>query len=220
VETGRPGFEQVFASPRFDHFEAHPEAAQIFNGAMDDKTRRAAPAIAASYDFGSLRRLVDVGGGHGRLLGTILRAHPHLLGTLFELPSAIAGARSVLDALEVTARVDLVVGDFFAEVPRADGYLLFNILHDWSDEDAGRILRTIARAMEPGARVLVIEMVVSAERNRPSPVAWLDLNMLVALGGRERTEDEFRALASGAGLRLERVVKAPAPYAILECVPA
>lgn len=220
VETGRPGFEQVFASARFDYFEAHPEAAEIFNGAMDDKTRRAAPAIAASYEFGAMRRLVDVGGGHGRLLGTILRAHPHLEGTLFDLPSVVAGARGVLDALEVTARVDLVGGDFFAEVPRADGYLLFNILHDWSDEDAGRILRTIARAMAPGARVLVVEMIVSPERNRRSPVAWMDLNMLVALGGRERTEDELRALAAGAGLRLARVVRTPAPYAILECVPA
>lgn len=217
VETGRPGFEQVFASKRFDHFEANPEAARIFHDAMDDKTRRVAPAIARHYDFASIRRLVDVGGGHGRLLGTILGAHEHLLGTLLDRPSVIAGARAILDALDVTARVELVPGDFFAEVPRADGYILFNILHDWSDEDARRILGTITRAMAPDARVLIVEMVIPPERNQPSPAVWMDLHMLVALGGCERTEEDFRALASGAGLRLDRVVKTPTPYSILEC---
>ena len=155
------------------------------------------------------RQVVDVGGGQGVLLAAVLRAHPHLRGVLFDQPAVVAGAAPVLRAAGVADRCEVVGGDFFAAVPAGgDVYLLSRILHDWDDARATALLRVLHRAARPGARLVVVERVLPPG-DAPHPGKLIDLTMLVMLGGRERTEAEFRALLAGAGFSLTRVVPLP-----------
>ena len=157
--------------------------------------------IAAAYEFGTLGLVVDVGGGHGSLLSAILTRHPGVRGILFDLPAGIAAAERGLGGS--LPRCKLVAGDFFDAVPEgANAYLMKKVLHDWSDDDAVRILANCRRAMAPGGRVLVAETLIPPG-NAPDPIKVMDVNMLVVTGGRERTADEFAALFSRAGLAAE-----------------
>ncbi len=164
-----------------------------------------AAAVRDAYDFGAVRTLVDVGGGHGMLVGTVVAANTSLRGVLFDQPQVVEGAGPTLEQLAVRGRVTIVGGDFFQEVPRGDAYLLSHIIHDWDDERSVAILRTIRRAAEPGARLLVVEAVIPP-LNAPSFGKLLDLEMLVLPGGVERTETEYRELFAAGGFRLTRVV--------------
>jgi SAM-dependent methyltransferase len=162
--------------------------------------------------------VVDVGGGHGRLLSAILARYPSVEGILFDLPGGIAAAEAGLGG--PLPRCKLVAGDFFEAVPEgANAYLMKKVLHDWSDDDAVRILANCRRAMAPGGRVLVAETVVPPG-NAPDPIKVMDVNMLVVTGGRERTADEFAALFERAGLKAGRVVPTGARVSILEAVAA
>jgi hypothetical protein len=173
------------------------------------------PALLAAYDFSRFQQLVDIGGGEGALLRDILAATPKLQGILFDLPTVVAGAAEVLTS-DVAARCQVVGGNFFDSVPEgADAYLLKSVIHDWPDEDAARILRNARRAMRPEATLLLIEkMVESAAR----PAGFLDLLMLV-IGGRERTEADFRSLVASAGFSLTRVIPT-GESCLIECHPA
>jgi SAM-dependent methyltransferase len=172
--------------------------------------------IASAYEFGDLGVVVDVGGGHGRLLSAILARYPSVEGILFDLPGGIAAA----GLGGPLPRCKLVAGDFFEAVPEgANAYLMKKVLHDWSDDDAVRILANCRRAMAPGGRVLVAETVVPPG-NAPDPIKVMDVNMLVVTGGRERTADEFAALFERAGLKAGRVVPTGARVSILEAVAA
>jgi hypothetical protein len=169
------------------------------------------------FDWRRFGRLVDVGGGSGQTLFALLERHPAAKGVLFDLPSVVAGASLKLQALGVASRVEVVGGDFFQSVPSGgDCYVAKTIIHDWSDDDARKILRNVRSAMVPTGRVLLYETVVSP-RNTASFAKFLDLEMIVmASGGRERTQDEFRALFASAGLKLERIVPTAGPFSILE----
>jgi hypothetical protein len=162
-------------------------------------------AVAQAYDFSGIETLVDVGGGHGALLASVLAAHPSLRGVLFDLPTAIEGARGEVAARGLASRCELVAGDFFAAVPAgADAYILTGILHDWDDERSVAILRCRRRAIRASGRLLIGEQVLP-EGGEPFFGKLLDLEMLVLVGGRERTEDEVpgparpRRLRAGAG---------------------
>ena len=214
VRTGLPSFELVFGAPRFDWLEQNPDAAALFQAAMVSLGGDVAEAIATAYPFGDLRLLVDVGGGHGQLLSAILARHPAVEGVLFDLPRGIAAAETGVGG--PLPRCKLVAGDFFESVPSgADGYIMKKVLHDWTDDDAVRILDNCRRAMAPGGRVLVAETVIPAG-NAPDPIKVMDVNMLVVTGGRERTADEFAALFARAGLEAGRVVSTGARISILE----
>ena len=176
------------------------------------------PVIATAYDFTGIGHLVDVAGGHGSLLAAILRANPHLHGTLFDLPSVIAGAReeSGLQASDLAGRLTFAEGSFFEAVPDGgDAYLLKWILHDWQDAEARQILATCRRAMVPGKRVLLAEMVITPG-NSPFMGKFLDLSMLTIVGGRERTRAEYEHLLVASGFRLSRVIPTALPYSIVE----
>jgi len=226
VRTGETAFDHVFGMGTFDYFARHPEAAAIFNEAMTEGTRWAAPAVIAAYDFSRFQTIVDIGGGNGTLLAAILAANPGLRGTVFDLAMGVAGARSHLEAAGVADRRQVVEGDFFVQpLPSgADAYLLKSVIHDWDDERSIAILENCRRAMPAHGKLLLVEPVLPASVERSEAhqrMVMSDLNMLAVAGGRERTEDEFGALLKSAGFRLTAVVPAGAPsiYSVIEGVP-
>jgi SAM-dependent methyltransferase len=220
VRSDSPSFTHVFGKSFFDYCQAHPDAAAVFDEAMTNFSHRAIDAVIPAYDFSAIHKLVDVAGGHGSLLAAILKANPRLTGVLFDLPSVIDGARKKGHLAQLASRCELVAGDFFTGVPEgADAYLLKHIIHDWSDESAIRILRNCRKAMRPGGRLLLIEMVIPPG-NEPHFGKLLDLEMLVnTQGGRERSEAEYRELLTAAGFRLNRIVPTKAPTSVIEGTP-
>jgi len=213
---GASGFERVHGMTTWEWFDRHPEEQEAFAGAMVGITRLYAPGVAAAYPFGEARRLCDVGGGHGDLLAEVLLRHPRLEAVLLDSPGVLAGARPFLDARGVLERIELVEGSFFDRVPAGcDVYLLKNVLHDWDDERALRILANCRRAMRAGHRLLVVEVLVEDGSTRDiGPLS--DLQMMVVCGGRERGAAEYARLFEGAGFRLRRVVPAPGPMSVVE----
>ena len=212
LRDGGTPFERVFGDRFFDHLARTPDDEAAFNASMAGRGAREAGDVVAAYDFGGLRRLVDVGGGTGVLLSAILRATPALEGVLMDRPAAIEAARARLEADGLAARSECVAGDFFADVPAgADAYLLSRVVHDWPDDDAARILSACRAAMASDARVLLVEAVLP-ERARDAPEAIrMDLHMLILFGGRERTAAEYRDLLAAAGLELRRIVPTRSP---------
>jgi hypothetical protein len=218
VQSGESGFHHRYGTSVFAWYQEHPERSEVFDQAMGDLSRQQTAAILAAYSFAEVRHLVDVGGGRGELLKTVLQAHGQLQGTLYDQPW-------VVDPVEVpeALRGRLMVrgGDFFTAVPEgADAYLLKHILHDWDDGSCLKILQAIRSAMAPGARVLIVEQVIPPG-NDPFPGKLLDLNMLVMTqGGRERTPEGFSRLLGQAGLELSRILPTAAPVSVIEAVAA
>jgi O-methyltransferase domain/Dimerisation domain len=215
LRTGDPAWEIAHGMPVFEYYEAHPESAATFNAAMAEHTRDAAPELVAAGDFSRFGTVVDVGGGDGTLLAAILAAEPSVEGIAFDVADALG---------EPSVRCRMVAGDFFASVPDgADAYVLKQILHDWADEPATAILRSCRAAMGPHARLLILERMLP-ERATPADLAPLlvDILMLVATGGRERTEREFRELLAAADLELLSVseVLPPFGYRVIEAAVA
>jgi O-methyltransferase domain/Dimerisation domain len=204
VRTGQSGFERAHGTTWIDFYERNPEQSATFNRAMSEHTRDAAPGILAAADLGRFGTLVDVGGGDGTLIAAALRAEPTLAGVLFDLPSGLGAAAETLRAAGVAERCRLAAGDFFVAVPEgADAYLLKQILHDWDDEEAVAILRTMRQAMAPGASLLIVERLLPEVASAADAQALLvDVLMLVVTGGRERTEQEFRDLLDAAGFEV------------------
>lgn len=214
VRTGASGFEQIHGAPVWSYLRDHPEDGAIFNGAMTAYTEVTANAALAACDFSGIGTLVDVGGGQGAFLAAILSKYPGMRGVLFDLPEVASG--EILKASGVADRSRVEGGDFFKGVPSGDAYILKHIIHDWSDEDAVKILSSVARAAAPGSRVLLVEAVLKP-RGEPDPGKIIDIEMLVMTnGGRERTADEFADLFRRAGLTPGRVIPTEAPVFILE----
>lgn len=214
VRTGRPA---VPAHAFFDMVRADRGLGDMFDRAMSDIDGLGQRAVLAAYDFTRYRTVVDIGGGRGAMLSEILRRVPGCAGVLFDLPEVVADP-AVLPA-GTADRCTVVGGSFFDAVPEGgDVYVLKHILHDWPAEQAGQILRTVRAAMAPTARLLVIELVLP-DRNRPHPGNYIDLEMLVHTGGRERTESEYRALLAGAGFALISCTPTLSPENVLEAVP-
>jgi hypothetical protein len=215
VMTGRPAFEHEHGERFFDYLAHHPDEAARFDAGMTGASRRHAQEMLAACDFAPFRLAVDVGGGQGLLLAMLLAAHPSLRGVLFDRPAVVRDATYLQEA-GVADRCRIVEGDFFERVPPGgDLYILKGILHDWADEPAGRILRNCRNAMAEGGRILAFEMLVPSG-NRPHPALFMDLNLMVLTGGRERTRAEFRSLFRAVGLKLARVMRTPSPFSLLE----
>ena len=221
LRSGHDGVTPVFGKNLFEVFAEHPEWAQNFNRAMSNFSASVAAAVLKAYDFSEIRRLADVGGGHGMLLGSILKQYPSMEGVLFDLPEVIAGAPSSNHLAGCGGRVQMEPGSFFERVPSGcDAYLLKHIIHDWSDEHCRKILGLIRDQLPAAGRVLVCEMVVPDEPGMV-PSKALDIEMLVMTpGGKERTRAEFADLFASAGLRLVRVVPTDGPMCVLEARPA
>lgn len=222
VTTGKSAFEHVYGEPFFEHLAKDPEASLVFNDAMSSHSRMAQSAVAASYDFSPFSTIVDVGGGDGTLLELILKQNPGARGVLFDQPHVVLGARERLARSDVADRCDIVGGSFFTSVPPGgDAYILATVIHNWDDEQATAILRTCRRAMEEEATLLLSELVIPPG-NTPFFGKLLDLDMMINLGGKERTEDEHRQLLAASGVDLVEVLPAYGPSSVLtiiECVP-
>jgi SAM-dependent methyltransferase len=223
VRTGEmaPKLLHGVESP-FELMEEHPEDEQHFNRSMLELTRGVAAVLPAFYDFAGAKLVVDVGGGFGALLPPLLHAKPELRGLVYDLPRCAEGARRLMAAEGLAGRCEFSGGDFFESVPAGgDVYLLKSVIHDWDDARSRTILECCRAALRPGARLLVLEWIVP-ERVGPGDVGIVgtDLNMLVMVGGRERTEAEYRALLASAGLRVTRVIPTPAAMSLIEAVPA
>jgi hypothetical protein len=224
VRTGEPAWDRITGASSFEHMRRNPEFQAMFNRAMAEGTRNAAPGIAEAGGFDRFRSVVDVGGGDGTLLAAVLRAHPHLRGTVFDLAEGMEEAPRVLAAAQVSDRGTAEAGDFFAAVPGGhDVYLTKSVIHDWDDDRAGRILRNIRAAMGPDGTLLVVEPVMpDAPSSSPDVLMMVmsDLNMLVCTGGKERTEDEFRTLLADAGFAVRAISPVPGPtnYSVIEAV--
>ena len=221
VKTGQPGFDTAHGVSLFEFLAHHPGEAAVFDAAMAERTASFAPSVAAGYDFSGISTVVDVGGGRGTLLAAILRGHPHLQGTLFELPGVAAGAKAVLAAAGIADRCDVATGDFFDRLPAgADCYLLANVLHDWDDTKAAQILANCRTAATRHGRILIIERLIPADPAQAVPVLLSDINMLVISSrGRERTNSEYRELLHTAGLRPGSIRPVTFPYGIIEGLP-
>ncbi len=220
VQTGQSAWAQMHGDDVFDYFGRNPEAATIFNRAMTSLTALATKAVVEGFDFTGINTLIDIAGGHGRLLTEIVEANSSLRGMLFDLPHVIEGARESVAKSSSADRVEFVSGDFFVSVPAGgDAYLMKHIIHDWDDERALVILQNIKRAMNPNGRVLLVESVI-VDGNNQDFGKLMDIEMLVSPGGKERTAAEYEELFARAGLRMTRIVPTKSAYSVIEAVNA
>ncbi|BAQ64711.1 methyltransferase [Geminocystis sp. NIES-3709] len=217
VETGKPAFDEVFGMDVFEYFKSHPQDAEIFENSMNSFSFIEEKAILSYYDFSPFNTIVDVGGGYGEMLGSILEKYPSSKGILFDEEYVISNCQPTLKKHGISNRCQAISGSFFDSIPSGgDVYMLKHIIHDWDDERAIKILKNCQDAMTHNSKILVMEMIVN-DRNLPSSAKMLDLNMLVMCpGGKERTKEEFEQLFSQAGLILDHIIFTNEDICILE----
>jgi hypothetical protein len=218
VRTGKQALDKIYGMPIFQFFRQHPEEGQLFNQSMSDLSTIDSPAVADAYSFGEIQSIVDVGGGHGLLLATILSRNAHLKGTLYEVPHVVDGAKNG-PLKPFMDRCTLASGDMFSAVPTgADAYIMKHIIHDWPDDVCIKILKACRKGVNPGGKLLVVDNVIQPG-NEFAPGKFLDLQMLIFPGGCERTEKQFRELFAAAGWQLSRAIPTTAIESIVEGVP-
>jgi hypothetical protein len=219
VRTGEPAWDRVRGVPFFDYLKEHPEDAALFDRAMTSLSSWEVEAVLETMDFSAFPMIVDIGGGEGRFLASILKTTPRSRGVIFDQPATLGAAQSFLARAGLAGRCDAVAGDFFASVPAGgDAYLLKYIVHDWDDEAAINILRNCRTAMTADASIFLFETVIPGPEE--SHLAKLqDLEMLLLLGSRERTVDDYRSLLARADLVLTRVMPTRGYLTIIEAQP-
>lgn len=219
VTTGGSAFEKLFGQPMFDFLSTDPDRGALFDAAMTAIHGRETSLLLDAFDFGSIERVIDIGGGNGSLLAEILRRHPGVKGTLFDLPPVIERAQSNAALHDVRERIEFASGSFFESIPSGgDIYVMRHIIHDWNDEQSTTILKHCRAAMSPTARLLIAEFVIPPG-NGPFVGKWFDLAMLVGPGGQERTAAEYELLLSQAGLRMSRIIPTAGEISFVEAVP-
>lgn len=216
AQTGKPGFDKRFGVPFFQYMTERPERHAIYDAAMMVHGIAETEPMLDAYDFSVFGTVVDVGGGQGRMLAAILNRYPSVEGILFDLPAVAGRSVAIISELGMSERCRIVGGDFFSSVPAADAYVLRHIIHDWDDKDAVTILRNCRDAMNPEGKVLLVETVIPP-LNEPCFGKWLDLMMLI-VGGRERSEEQYRRLFQQAGLKLNRIIPTAHEVSIIEGV--
>ena len=223
VRTGESARTLLYGTVGFEHLEHGAVSAPAFNRAMADVTRLVARGVVRSCDFSGMQRIVDVGGGCGDLLATILQAYPGARGVLLDRSHAMDDARGHLEAARVIDRCEMIAGDFFASVPAGgDAYLLKSVIHDWGDEQCAVILRNCRTAMGGRGKLLIVEQIMPEKMessSRHQDAVRKDLSMLIGPGGRERTKSEFSKLLECTGFRLEKLVPAALHFSVIEAVP-
>lgn len=219
IRTGQPALPRAMGAELFGYLAAHPAEAALFNEAMSDFGRSVAAAVTHAYGFSGIRKIMDVGGGNGSFAAAILAANLHLTGVVFDRPHSSPDAQRVIADAGLSQRCEFVGGDFFQAVPvGSDACVLRWVIHDWDDERARTILRNCHAVLPPAGRLLLVESVVPPG-NEPHPSKLMDFVMLTALGGRERTANEYRQLLNDAGFRLTQVIATDSPMSVIEAVP-
>ncbi len=240
IQTGKKAFDKVFGQPIFDYLGKNIEKAKIFDAAMVGIHGRESAAVQTAYDFSGINLVVDIGGGNGSQLIALLKANPSMRGILFDLPHVVDRAKPNVAAAGLADRIDFLAGSFFDQdafrnLPLPPGesrregasspstrsttvaFFMRHIIHDWEDEKSLTILRNCHRAMPEDGRLLVVESVIPAG-NEPFAGKFLDLVMLLIPGGKERTEDEYRALFADAGFELSNIVPTGSEVSVIEAV--
>ncbi len=220
VKTGKPSFKDVNGCEQWEYFQKHRESAERFNKGLAARTSQVISALLESYDFSQFKTLIDVGGGLGTVLASILSKFQQLHGCLYEQSSVVEGAKSFLEAQGVISRCNLISGNFFESVPKDfDAYLMKSIIHDWDDEKALAILKNCRASINKHGKLLLIERVIGQD-DAPLSVKWMDLYMMVIYGSRVRTEQEFRNLLRASDFELKKVIALPGPDdAVIEAEP-
>jgi hypothetical protein len=219
LRTGQNGVSKAYGQHLFDVLAERPEQSNTFQAAMTSSSTIEGTAVIGAYDFSGIKRLADLGGGRGTLLASILRRYPLMQGVLFDRAEIIAGvAKDQFAGCE--GRITIEGGSFFERVPDGcDAYIMKHIIHDWDDEHCRTILKLMRDKLPTDGRVFICEMVVTDEPG-PTAAKILDIMMLViTMGGKERTKDEFAELLASSGLRLNRITPTDGPICVIEAVP-
>jgi SAM-dependent methyltransferase len=217
ILTGRPQTVPALGAAIWDYYAQQPEEGAAFTDAMHGFTSGVTQDVTRLVDTSTAKLAVDIGGASGTLVHGLMTANPQLHGIILDRPDVVPSATAAAAALGLAKRSSAVAGDFFVSVPEADLYLLKNILHDWDDGQGVRILENCRRAMRPGGRVIVVELVLG-EIGQPGPAPLMDLNMMVLLTGRERTVSEYRALLKKAGFRLDKSTPIRSSMTVMEAL--
>lgn len=219
VKTGNIAFDHVEGTPVWKYYENNPEEGINFMKAMEGLTQAVIMNILPAYDFTQFKTIVDIGGGNGALMFALLNAAPNAKGIVFDEEYVVKETKKTITQNKLQDRCGVVAGSFFQSVPPdADAYVMKLVLHDWNDEQSLKILLNCAKAMKPHSKLLIIESVIT-EGNTPHPGKFMDLNMLVMTGGKERTEKEFTTVLGKAGLKLNKIIPTHSPmFSILEAV--
>lgn len=219
METGQPVFVAANGNDLWEYFRQHQDIGEQFNCAMTALTKRSNRMVLQEYDFSSFKTIIDIGAGQGLLLASILKTFRHVRGTLFDLPAVVKSAKKYIKTQGVTDHCEFVAGDAFKSIPAGfDAYVYQHILHDWSDDKCAVLLDRCRRAIPPNGKLVILDAVI-VPGNEPHPAKWFDLYMMVALGGRERSEEDFRVMLRDAGFKLTLAKPLPVPVGIIEAVP-
>jgi len=218
VKRGGSMTKETLGLDPWDYYAKNDEEGRCFARGMSNLSAIASEAVAHVYDPGNVKRIVDVGGSEGVLLRGILNRAPNARGVLFDRADVIEGARRAVAESGMADRIELVSGDFFGEIPGGgDLYLLKSILHDWPDNKCEEIVKAVHRAAPEGSRLVVVEGILP-DTPQPSPVTLMDMNMLVMLGGRERTAGEYTALLKRCGYEVKKVIPTGGMFSVIEAV--
>jgi len=215
VKTGKSQAFPALGAGLFDYFATNAAEAAAFTESMTSLTATVAKETARLINTSGVNTVVDVGGAGGAMLHSLLQLHLDLHGIVFDRPQVVASAHAEAARLGLQKRVTVVGGDFFESVPEADLYLLKHILHDWDDEAGICILKNCRRALRPGGRIAVIELLLG-EIGEPGIAPLYDATMMVLSSGRERSLGEFQQLFEAAGLTAAKVKTTNTPMVILE----
>jgi hypothetical protein len=222
VKTGETAIHKLTGGkPIFEWLQSDPERNRLFNDVMTSFSTLHITGLFEAYDFSPFKKIVDVGGAHGKILCEILKTNPSMRGVLFDLPHAFEGGKNAISQAGLADRCEVISGDFFVSVPAgADLYLLSRVVHDWDDEKTVTILKTVRAAIAPHGKLILLETMLRPNGNTVYPLLS-DLNMLLLTGGCERTEDEYRALYRAAGFELTRAIitKSPTGTTVIEGKP-
>jgi SAM-dependent methyltransferase len=216
VRTGETAFPQANGQEVFPYYAEHPESAEPFHQAMTNYSEAVSQSVRQVYDFSPYQKIVDVGGGHGSLLTSILKEHGAAQGILFDLPPTAEKAGERIAQENLSGRCEAVGGDFFESIPAGgDLYILKTVIHDWDEDRAIQILKNVHRAMKEDGKLLLIETVIS-EDNRQPFAKLCDLHMMIMTGGQERTESQYAKLFEQTGFKLRRVVTTDLLVSVIE----
>ncbi len=219
LRTGNVAFNHVHGKGLFEYLMQNPDAAELFNKAMTSITMQEIIAIMDAYDFSGADTIVDIGGGHGTLLASLLRKYRSMKGVLFDLPAAIDRAKRTMDGGDLSGRCESVAGDFFKSFSLpGEVHVLKSVIHDWNDEQAIQILKNCRGSLRGESRLLIIERIIPSG-NEPSPAKLMDMVMLVNLGGQERTSSEYERLLISSGFKPQRIISTNSAMSIIEAMP-
>ncbi|MBV8803207.1 MAG: hypothetical protein JO131_09675 [Gammaproteobacteria bacterium] len=219
IQTGKTAFDQYFKINFWDYLESHPEKSIRFNTAMEQGYNYTAESILKTYDFSKQKYVIDIGGGKGHLLCSILNKYMHIHGTVYDLPQAIEQTKQYIKDRKLQNRCETLAGNFFNYIPpNGDMYLLRVILHDWNDAEAIKILLNCYKAMKKSSVLIIIEKVLQ-KNNIDMPTYLGDINMLISLTGKERTYDEYKILLEKSNFKLAKFLSTNTPYSIIEAIP-